>query len=117
MNTTFLCSRRTIRPGMPADGKALRMLIPELNETSVSFVALGDSNPVVGAAGATRACRPQRPVAPGIAIHVIEPCGRQGIGRRLLQCIERATGGEGAQALYGASRVEQGSDAMRAWQW
>jgi N-acetylglutamate synthase-like GNAT family acetyltransferase len=102
---------------MPADAKAVRMLIPELHEASVCFVATDDNNRVIGAAGATRTCRPQPPVGPGIALHVIEPCRRQGIGRRLLQCLERAAEGEGAHALYGASRVEQGSDAMRAWQW
>lgn len=102
---------------MPADAKAVRMLIPELHETSVCFVAIDDANRVIGAAGATRTCRPLPPIGPGIGLHVIEPCRRQGIGRRLLQLLERTAEGEGARALYGASRVEQGSDAMYGWQW
>jgi N-acetylglutamate synthase-like GNAT family acetyltransferase len=102
---------------MPADAKAVRMLIPELHEVSVYFVAVDDANRVIGAAGATRTRRPQPPIGPGIALHVIEPCRRQGIGRCLLQSLERGAAGEGAQAIYGASRVEQGSEAMRAWQW
>src|SRR4051812_48378284 len=117
MDTDFPCSRKTIRPGMPADAKAIRMLIPELHEPSVCFVATDDASRVIGAAGATRTSRPRPPVGPGIALHVIEPCRRQGIGRRLLQQLERAAQSEGAHALYGASRVEQGSDAMCGWQW
>ena len=92
------------------------MLIPELGEASLCFVALDDADRIIGAAGATRSCRPQPPTGPGIALHVIEPCRRQGIGRRLLQCLERTAEQEGAQSLYGASRVELGSDAMCAWQ-
>lgn len=93
------------------------MLIPELREVSACFIATDDASRVIGAAGATRSCRPQPPIGPGIAIHVIEPCRRQGIGRGLLQCLERACAAGGAHALYGIRRVEQGSDAERAWQW
>ena len=117
MDTHFPCSLKTIRPGMPPDAKAVRMLVPELREASACFIALDDANRVIGAAGATRTCRPQAPIGPGIVLHVIEPCRRRGIGLRLLQCLERTAKAAGAHALYGAGRVEQGSDAMRAWQW
>ena len=117
MDTQFPCTRKTIRPAMPADAKAIRMLIPELHEASVCFIAADDANRIIGVAGATRSCRSQPPIGPGIAMHIIEPCRRQGIGRRLLQCLEQAASGEGAEALYGESRVEQGSDAMYGWQW
>src|SRR3954468_2767637 len=100
MDTIFPCSRKTIRPAVPTDAKAVRMLIPELHEASVCFIALDDENRVIGAGGATRTRRSQPPIGPGIALHVIEPCRRQGIGRRLLKCLERAAESEGAHALY-----------------
>ena len=98
MDAKFPCSLKTIRPGVTADAKAVRMLIPELHEASVCFIALDDANRIIGAAGATRTCRPQPPVGPGVALHVIEPCRHQGIGSRLLQHVERAAESEGAHA-------------------
>jgi len=117
MDTQFSCSRTTVRPGISQDAKAVRMLIPELREASACFVAIDHENRIIGAAGVTRAYRPQPPIGPGIAIHVIEPCRRQGIGRRLLEFVEVAAERAGAQALYGASRVDQDSDKARSWSW
>jgi N-acetylglutamate synthase-like GNAT family acetyltransferase len=117
MDFHFSCNQAMIRPATRHDAKAVRMIIPELRETSVCFVAINDENHIIGAAGATRSCRTQPPIGPGVAIHVIEPCRRRGIGRRLLQCLEKGAAAGGAQALYGAARVVQDSEAMRAWQW
>jgi N-acetylglutamate synthase-like GNAT family acetyltransferase len=117
METHFPCSRTTIRQATTQDAKAVRMLIPELREASACFIATDDANRVIGAAGATRSFRSQSPVGPGISIYVIEACRRQGIGRNLLQCLERTCADAGAYALYGIRRIEKGSGAERAWNW
>ena len=116
MESQFSCTQKLVRPANPADAKAVRMLLPELREPSVCFVALDDHGRVIGAGGATTACRPQSPVGPGVVLHVIELCRRKGLGRLLLGCVERSVSAAGAQAIYGAARVEQGSEAMQAWE-
>jgi len=50
-------------------------------------------------------------------LHVIEPCRRHGVANGLLRHLEVAAQATGAKALYGAKRVEQGSDEMRGWEW
>lgn len=110
--------RYLIRAARPTDAKALRMLLPDLGEGSTCFVAVDKSGErIVGAAGATLAFRREPPVGPGVMAHVIEPCRRQGIGRRLLEYIEAAAIENGAQAIYSANRVEQHSAAEQAWAW
>ena len=93
------------------------MLIPELHEASACFVALDETNRVIGAAARLGRAVLSHRSAPESRCTSSSLAVGKGIGRRLLQCLERAAEGEGAQAVYGASRVEQGSDAMRGWQW
>jgi GNAT superfamily N-acetyltransferase len=108
----------TIRRAFPANAKAVRMLLPELQDSAVSLVAVdGERQLVVGAAGMTRSIRPQPLVGPGIAVRVIKPCRRHGIGASLVGHLERFARTAGGGALYGATRVEQSSDEMRGWQW
>lgn len=101
------------------DGKALRMLLPQLRGGEACFVATnGDGQHVVAAGAMTRSCRTQPQSGPGIAIEVIAPSRRQGIGTALLTQLENAARHLfDARALYAASRVEQGSEAMKGWEW
>jgi hypothetical protein len=94
------------------------MLLPQFSDIAVAFVAVDDVNQlVIGAAAAARATRMQPLVGPGIALHVIEPCRRQNVGTRLLAQVVDAAQKAGAQALYGAVRVDESSDEFRAWTW
>src|SRR5688500_4370611 len=93
------------------------MLLPNLRDAAASFVAVdGEHNLVVGAAAAARAYRHQPLPGPGVAICVIEPCRRHGIGASLLEQLVRAVQPTGAKALYAANRVPLDSEQMRQWQ-
>jgi hypothetical protein len=108
----------SIRPAGAADAKALRMLLPEIQDAASTFVAVeGQKQRVIGAAAATRAVRPAPLPGPGVALRVIGPCRRCGIGASLLGQLARAVQAAGAKALYGAKRAEQGGEEMRGWQW
>jgi GNAT superfamily N-acetyltransferase len=108
----------SVRPAAAADAKPLRMLLPELRDAGASFVAVdGEKNLVIAAAAATRSARQQPRPGPGVALQVIQPCRRHGIATRLLRALAEAAQTAGATALYAATRVEQGSDEMRGWQW
>jgi GNAT superfamily N-acetyltransferase len=108
--------RFSVRPAAAADAKAIRMLVPELRDAASAFVAVHQSHGlVIGAAAATRSARRQPRVGPGVAVHVIEPCRRQGVGAALVQHLETAARRTGAMALYAARRVVKDSDEMRGW--
>jgi len=93
------------------------MLLPGFAVEANWFVAVdGAQQLVVGAAAAARATRTSPLVGPGVAVHVIAPCRRCGIGAALVKQLERAARRRGAHALYAARRVEFDSDPMRAWQ-
>jgi N-acetylglutamate synthase-like GNAT family acetyltransferase len=108
-----------ICPARVQDARALRMLLPQLRGGAVYFVAIGDQDQqVIGAAAMTQSCRTQPHRGPGIAIEVIAPCRRQSIAAGLLAHLENAAREVfDARALYAATRVEEGSDAMQGWQW
>jgi GNAT superfamily N-acetyltransferase len=106
----------SIRPAVLADAKALRLLLPAMQGSAVNLVAVdGEHQLVIGAAAATRSCRLQPFIGPGISIQVIEPCRRHGVGKTLLAHLESAAKSAGARALYGAKRVDHNSDEMRGW--
>jgi hypothetical protein len=93
-------------------------LLGTFGDAGVGLVAVdGARQLVVGAALATRLCRRTPFVGPGIALHVIEPCRRQGIAASLLASLARVVQTAGATALYAAKRVDEGSDEERGWQW
>jgi len=88
-----------------------------MSNAAVSLVAVdGRRQLVIGAAMATRLFRRQPLAGPGIAMHVIAPCRRQGIARNFIHLLEAVAKTAGAAALYGAKRVEQGSEEMRGWE-
>jgi N-acetylglutamate synthase-like GNAT family acetyltransferase len=109
----------TIRPAEAKDGKAVRMLLPKLQNGAVYFVAIdGYNRLVVGAAGMTASCRTEPVTGPGVSLEVIEPCRQHGVATALLTQLEHAAQQSfGAGALYAAQRVEQGSAAAQGWQW
>lgn len=61
-----------------------------------------------------RRSRPWR--GPGIAVHVIQPCRRRGVGRALCDEVARLAVSEGDEALYLAQRVEMNAPDMKPWQ-
>jgi hypothetical protein len=108
----------SIRPAGPGDAKALRMLLPAMPSAAVGLVAVdGQRQLVIGAAMATHAQRRAPLVGPGVAVHVIKPCRRMGIGKRLTARLALVAQSAGAGALYAAKRVEEGSDEEDAWRW
>jgi hypothetical protein len=109
----------TIRTAAPQDSKAVRMLLPGIQNGAASYVAVDPHTQlVIGAAGLTASCRTAPVAGPGIALEVIEPCRRQGIATALLGQLERAAMQVfGAKALYAAQRVEQDSEAAQHWRW
>jgi N-acetylglutamate synthase-like GNAT family acetyltransferase len=109
----------TIRAAAARDDKALRMLLPELQNGAEYFVAVdGQHGLVVGAAGMTQSCRTQPLMGPGVSLEVIEPCRRNGIATALLANLERAAVRTfEAAALYAKTRVEKDSLESRGWQW
>src|SRR4051812_46501675 len=112
-------SRFAIRSVAAIDSKIVRILLPEIRNPAMSMIATSSRfERVVGAAAITRSCRTQPLRGPGVAIEVIEPCRRQGIGRRLLAELEAAAGQVfGAEALYAAARVDEDAAKMQGWQW
>jgi GNAT superfamily N-acetyltransferase len=107
-----------VRPAKPLDEKACRMLLPELAGAEAHrFVAIdGKHGLAVGAAAATFAQRTEPIPGPGVAVHVIEPCRRHGIGQSLVAALTSLARSQGAAALYAAQRVEFDSQPMHAWQ-
>jgi GNAT superfamily N-acetyltransferase len=106
----------SIRSATAADGKAVRMLLPELRDAAAGFVAVDNKHGlIVGAVAATRLARSQPFVGPGVSVHVIEPCRGHGIGTALVRDLETAARRAGAAALYAARRALEGSDEMRGW--
>ena len=93
------------------------MLLPGMPGDVLSFVAVDDQQHVIGAVSATRTFRRRPPVGPGIGVHVIAPCRRNGIGRKLIDELAKVVRQLGAAALYAAARVEPESESMRGWQW
>jgi GNAT superfamily N-acetyltransferase len=66
----------------------------------------------------TQSCRPQPLAGPGVALEVIAPYRRRGIGRDLVAQLEKAARQHySVSALYAASRVEQNSAEVHGWQW
>lgn len=108
----------SIRPPQRSDAKAFRMLLPNFREAAIRLVAVaGPAERVVAAGAATQSMRPKPPIGPGVDIHVIAPCRRRGIGGALLRQLKESAAQRGAEAVYGARKVEAGSDEERGWRY
>ena len=93
------------------------MLVPELREAAATFVAVEERHRlVIGAAAAARSTRQHPFPGPGVALHVIAPCRRFGVGTALLRHLALAARAAGASVLYAARRVVDGTDEMHGWQ-
>src|SRR5262249_20364963 len=69
------------------------------------------------AAGLTTAQRPKPLLGPGVALHVIEPHRRQGIGKELVFRLMSEAHSRGAMALYAVQKVDMLGDEAREWSW
>jgi GNAT superfamily N-acetyltransferase len=102
----------------PEDAKAFRMILPEVRDASVALVALSTSDErVIAAAALTKSMRPKPPEGPGVAVHVIPPWRRQGIGSALVAALSAAAAQAGAEAIFAIQKVEAGSPAEQGWRW
>ena len=107
-----------VRPPKRSEAKAYRMILPLVREPAVALVAVtGTEERVVAAAALTKTSRTKPPVGPGIAIHVIAPCRRKGIGRALLSALKQAARQQQAEALYAVQKVDAGRMEEQGWQW
>ena len=119
MSITFNLPRHgfSIKEGGDASAE-VRMLLPPLGRVAATLVAVdGRHGLVVGAAATTVDFRAKPPIGPAVAVHVIPPCRRQGVGAALLDEIARVARARGARAVYTARRVLAGSDEARACEW
>jgi GNAT superfamily N-acetyltransferase len=109
----------SIGPLENAEEKAYRMLLPKAAKAfSHCLVARAGTPPlVVAAAGMTNSLRLKPMIGPGVAMHVIEPCRRRGLGRSLLAALEAEARRHGSEALYAVQKVELDGEEMRGWSW
>ena len=107
-----------IRPAESHDAKAFRMLLPQVGETSLRLVAVAEQDQrVVGAAAVSRSMRPKPPMGPGIAVHVIPPWRRRGVGSSLLEQLISKLAAPSAEAVYAMQKVEAGTEEEQGWLW
>lgn len=105
-----------IRLVAPPDQQAARMLLGEFPEPSDRFVAVdGRHGLVIGAAAAAHALRNTPHFGPGVALHVIPPCRRHGVGSALVDALIQTARLRNWQALYSAHRVECDGEQFDAW--
>ena len=107
----------SIRAATDSDGRAVRMLLPNVAE-SLSYCLVAEAgNPqrIVAAAGITGAIRPKPMAGPGAAVHVIPPNRHRGIARCLVQQLADRAVAAGARALYATQKVDLDSEEMHAW--
>jgi GNAT superfamily N-acetyltransferase len=109
----------SIRPARLDDAKAFCMLLPgTANALDFRLIAeAGSPARIVAAAGLTATQRPKPFVGPGVALHVIKPYRRQGIGGALISRLIAEATSRGALALYAAQKVAANGDEMWGWAW
>lgn len=108
----------SIRPASAADAKAFRMLLPAVADAPVRLVAVSEPEGlVVGAGAITRSMRAKPPIGPGVAVHVIPPLRRRGMGSALLKQLKHQAAGSTAEAFYAMQKVEAGTDEELGWRW
>ncbi len=107
-----------VRAAAESDARAVRMLLPKMSQSATCLLAIDrHQHLVIGAAAMTSSCRNQPLLGPGVAIEVIPPCRRHGVGTTLVAGLEHlARQAFAATALYSAQRVDQDSAALEGWQ-
>ncbi len=108
----------SIRDAKGNDAQAVRMLLSAPVETFEYLLVAesGDPARVVAAAGLTTSVRPKPPVGPGVALHVIEPARRQGIGKELIKRLAAHAVERGAESVYATQKVASDSQEQLAWE-
>lgn len=106
-----------IRPAEVADARACRMLLPHFSGAAADYLIAVDGarGLVIGAAASTHSRRSQPMAGPGVAIHVIPPCRRYGVGRALLGGLLHLASLRNSQAIYSARKTDLASDEFEAW--
>jgi GNAT superfamily N-acetyltransferase len=106
-----------IRPAVERDWRALRILLPQ----AIYFgcrcrlgAAVADSR-IIGAVALDPVVRSAPHPGQRIALHVIEPWRRRGVGRALLGWADEIVRQNGSAALYAWSSVEPDGAAAIAW--
>ncbi|MBL9166054.1 MAG: hypothetical protein JNL18_25260 [Planctomycetaceae bacterium] len=104
----------SVRAATATDAKACRMLLPTLGVDARWLVAIDRRHQLaIGAAAITAACRPWPVPGPGVMIHVIAPCRRQGVGAKLCAAVAAAARAQGFGAIYAAQKsLLEGEEAL-----
>jgi GNAT superfamily N-acetyltransferase len=103
------------------DWRALRMLLPRAIHHGCgcdALVATDDAagRRLVGAIAIDPLMRLQPYRGPRVALHVIPPWRRRGVGRALLHAAAQLSAARNAEALYAWEKVAPESDEAQAWQ-
>lgn len=102
------------------DWRALRMLLPQAVHhgcgCDVLVATVGAARrQVIGAIAIEPQMRAQPHLGPRVALHVIPPWRRRGVGRSLLNAAAIISAARKADALYAWSKVRPDSDETAAW--
>lgn len=111
---------RIRRADEPGDWRALRMLLPDAIHYRCGcdvFVATAEEAPrrLIGAIAVAPLMRLQPLRGPKVALQVIPPWRRRGVGRELLKAAAHLAAARGAEALYGWNKTSPDGDEAQAW--
>lgn len=110
-----------IRPAAAGDWQALRMLLPNAVHHNcgceMAVAVEAKTGFAIGAVALSPLMRTKPHPGPRVALHVVPPWRRRGVGRQLLRWADRAAGRRGAQALYAWSSLEADSQLEKIWKY
>ncbi len=107
-----------IRPARPDERPAVRLLLPRAVHFGAdvrTWVAADAAGRVAGAVAVTRRHQPSPAAGPRVAVHVVPPARRSGVGGALVGAAAAAARAGGADALHAWDLIPSGSEAHVAW--